>query len=265
MWAALTMAALAGPWTRDQGDYYARIGADAYVPRVYVNPLTGNAVDTDRRYLGLQTGFYGEIGLLKAWHVQVTAAAPFTRGSLTFETSAGTGRATTYRLGDARLGVQTALTRKFPLALAVDAKLPLYDNDRVGQHQGVYQAQFPLPGDGQVDLGLWAHGGAAKGKVWSELAVGWVHRTGPFVDGIGLTTTLGAHLGDAFLMFKADGRWNPVDDDLSREWLALGPAVLYDVSRKVGLEARVSYEPTSAQAARGLGFGVGISHRVPSP
>ncbi len=270
----LIAAALAGPWTRDQGDYYARAGFDGYVPRVYVNPLTGNPVDTDRRYLGLQGGFYGEFGLCKQWPLQLTIAAPFTMGSLTFETASGVGRATTYRFGDSRLGLQTALTKKFPVALALDAKVPMYANDDVGHGKGVYQQQFPKPGDGQVDLGLWALGGAAKGKSWGELAVGWVHRTQAFVgwdvdlrfvDGVGFATTVGTHQGDAYLMLKADGRWNPVDDDVSREWLAVGPAILYDVNKHLGIEARVTYEPTSAQAARGYGFGVGLSRRAPAP
>jgi hypothetical protein len=266
----LVSVAIAGPWTRHDGEYYARIGADGYVPRVYVNPLTGAPVDTDRRYLGVQLGVYGEVGLLKKWPLQLTAAAPATVGTLTFETAAGMGRATTYRFGDARIALQTALHREWPLALAIESKLPLYANDRVGREQGIYQEQFPKPGDGQIDLSAFLLAGGAKDRWWGELAVGWVHRTEAFVgwdvdlrfvDGIAFGGTFGAHVGDAYLMIKTDGRWNPVDDDVSREWLAVGPSVLYDISDAIGLEARFSYEPTSAQAARGYGFGIGVSHR----
>lgn len=270
---ALLATAWAGPWTRGFGEYYAHVGADYYIPRVYVDPLTGQPVDTDRRYFGQQYGFYGEVGVSKGWKVQIGAAAPLSIGSLTFEAPGGMGRATTYRAGDLRVFGQVALARKLPIAAVVEVKVPLYANGAVGRGQGVYAPNFPKPGDGQVDTTLWvtAGGGLPKGS-WIEGAVGWVHRTELFVgwdtdlqftDGIGATATVGTKAGKVLPMLKIDGRFNPVDDDLTREWLAVGPAVLWDVHEKVSLEARVSYDVWAAHAASGLGFGLAVSSRRP--
>jgi hypothetical protein len=125
-----------------------------------------------------------------------------------------------------------------------------------------------------VDLGAHLLGGVSKGKVWSELSLGWIHRTEAFVgwdvdlkyvDGVAFSNTTGLKVGSAFLMWKTAGRWNPVDDDVSREFLGLGPAVLVDVEPGLAVEGYVTWEPTSAQAARGLGVGVGVSLRRPKP
>lgn len=267
-------AAFAGAWTRDAGDYYAHIGADYYVPRVYVDPLTGRPVATDRRYFGQQYGFYGEFGLSKAWPVQVGAAVPLSIGSLTFDANGGTGRATTWRLGDARVFGQIALSKHAPLALVADFKIPMYANGGVGAHQGVYQPDFPKPGDGQIDASLWFTGGGGipHTSMWAEGAVGWVHRTEVFVgwntdlhftDGIGVNATCGGHLGKAILMAKLDARFNPVNDELTREWLTVGPAMMFDVAPGLAIEGRFAYDAWAAHAAKGMGFGVGISSRHP--
>lgn len=266
--------AAAGPWTRGEDAYYVRFGPDVYVPWAYVDPLTGQPVETDRRYLGVQAGVYGEVGLPSDWPVQVVFAAPLSVGSLTFETDAGRGRATTWRPGDLRVGLQAALGRDRPLAVLVEAKIPGYANGSIGANQGIYQNQFPKPGDGQIDLGLHVLGGVTKGKLWSELSLGWVHRTEVFVgwdvdlrfvDGVAFANTTGARVGRAYVMLKVQGRWNPVDDDVSREWLGVGPSVLYDLSPGLAIEGYGTWEPTSAQAARGIGAGVGVSVRRPKP
>jgi hypothetical protein len=272
--AIFAASASAGAWTRGFGDYYAHIGADYYVPRVYVDPLTGRAVETNRRYLGQQYGFYGELGVSKGWKAQVGLVVPFSIGSLTFEAPGGMGRATTWRAGDARIFGQVAVARKLPIAAIVEVKVPLYANDDVGKNQGVYQPDFPKPGDGQVDTGVWLTAGAGipKTALWAEGALGWVHRSEWFVgwdtdvsftDGIGLNGTFGGKAGKLIAMVKIDGRVNPVDDDLTREWIAVGPAVLYDIHPKLSLEARVSYDVWAAHAASGVGFGLALSSRRP--
>lgn len=270
----LATAALGGAWTREAGDHYAKIGADLYAASDYVDPLTG--MPADRRYLGQQYGVYGEIGVLRAWPVQLTVQAPLSIGTVAFAAAGydGRARATTVRLGDAHLAVQAKLpVDAVQLAAALDAKVPLYANGAIGQDYPVYQGLFPKVGDGQVDLTAWLLAGGAVPHGWLEGGLGYRHRTEAFVgwdvdlqfvDGIALTATAGAQLGPVAAMLKADGVKNLTRDELTREYLTAGPALLWTISGGVGLEARFAADLWARHAARGVGGGIGVSVRRPS-
>jgi len=277
--AALALApasARAGAWTKAGGAYYTKLGADFYKPEAYVDPATGE--DTGQDYFGQQYSLYGEVGVLPFHPVQVSVLLPLSVGTSWFDpgyAADGPGRATTARLGDLRVGVQVALLRTaFQLGVGGEVKVPLYRNDGIGAGYGEYQAAVPVADDGQVDVtGLVVLGGSLpRTPLWMEGAVGYRHRTEAFHgwdvdlefgDGLVYRYTVGAAVKRAHLMLHVDGVKAFRSDDVTREHLALGPAVLVTVWKGLGLEARFQGEVWTRNAPRGVSFGFGVSWRKP--
>lgn len=273
----LACAALAGPWTRDLGSYYAKAGADGYWAGSYQQP--GVATRDEDRFLGQQYGVYGELGLSKAHPVQLSLGAPVSVGTLWFVRREGTGvaegRATVHRLGDLRVRPQVALHPDAPVALAVEVKLPLYRVDSVCDEEPAFRAICPRPGDGQVDVMPMLLGGLPFGDdAFGELGLGWLHRTETFVgedsglrfgDSVVVNAGGGVWAGPVLAMVKADANVAPWLDETTSattsQVVRVGPAALVDVAEGVGLEARFQADLWAKNAARGLGFGVGISAR----
>lgn len=266
-------AALAGPWTRDAGSFYAKAGADGYWAGSYQQP--GVATRDEDRFLGQQYGAYAELGLSKGHPVQVAAGAPVSVGTLWFVRREGTGvaegRATVHRLGDLRVRPQVALHPKAPVALAVEVKLPLYRVDSVCDEEPAFRAICPRPGDGQVDVMPLLLGGAPLGeRGFVEAGAGWLHRTEAFVGeptGLGFADSVvvnaggGAWAGPVLAMLKLDANVSPVVDETTAQALRVGPAALVDVAEGVGIEARFQADVWARNAARGVGFGLGLSAR----
>lgn len=178
----LASVALGGAWTRDQGEVYTKAAVDVYgASRVRV---AGELEDSDGRYLGTQVSTYGEVGLSKGHPVQATASVPLVVGAHRTQIYDVFGelpvRATTVRMGDLRLGLQTALlptAPEAPVALAGELKLPLYANGRVGSSLPTYAELFPRPGDGNIDGTAWLLGGASRGAWFVEGGAGYLRRT----------------------------------------------------------------------------------------
>ena len=268
-------AAWAGAWTRDAGSYYFKVGFDVYGAGNFA--AAGRIAAVGQSYFARQLNLYGEVGVLPQWPVQVSVSLPaMTSGTLyqgKIHIPASGPRATVVRPGDLQVQVQAALSKKAPIALAVQAKVPLYQNGKIGLDYGTsYKDLFPLPGDGQVDLTGWFLAGASlKGApLWNDFGVGYRHRTEWFigwdtnatvVDGIPFYDTFGASLGKWTPMLRVDGIVNLKKDVYTRENVALGPAVMFDVHDGVALEARLSGDLWAHDASRGLGGEIGISVR----
>jgi len=272
---SLANAAHAGAWTRAYGSYYAKAGFDVYIAGNYT--IGDRIAGEGQTYFGKQLNLYGEVGVLPWWPVQLVAQLPAVNagtlheGAIDF--SATSARATTVRVGDLRVSLQTAVHPKLPLAVAIEAKIPCYANGRVGIDYGAaFQELFPLPGDGQVDLTGWFLAGASieNTPLWNDFAVGYRHRTEwfvgwstdvVFVDGIAFGDTFGATLGRWTPMLRVDGIVNPKQDDVTRQYLAVAPQLLVDLEHGIALEARVSFDVWARNAAQGIGGGVGVSMR----
>ena len=265
----------AGAWTKELGDTYSKVGVDVYKSLAYVDPTTGKKVE-GLEFLGQQTSIYSEVGVLPMWPLQVSLQVPVAYGVTTFEDEvtfpAGElGRATSLRMGDLRLQVQTAVWRKgLQISTALELKVPLYSNDTVGQDFGIWQMAFPLPGDGQVDLTGWVwFGGSIPGvPMFAQGAVGFRVRTDAFVgwdtnlrfvNGLPFTGTLGLTTGPLLTMLQVDGIKNFKEDQVTREQLYLGGAVMWTVWRGLALEARGGAEVWADNV------GGGVSWRTPSP
>lgn len=272
----LPSVALAGPWTKNFGEAYAKLGADYYVPLSYYDP----ALDNAGTFFGQTYSAYAEVGVLP-WHpVQLGVLIPYQISRLSFEPDTGfapgLARATTARFGDLRATLQVAILHStVQLAAACEVKVPMYHNDTVGDGFGAWADRFPRVGDGQVDVTpmVLIGGSIPKSPVWLEGTVGYRVRTEAFigwdidavlVDSVVFRATIGAHVDRAYIMVQLDGNKNVAVDEVSREGVALGPALLLDLYKGLAWELRFAGEPWARNGSQGLSFGTGLSWRIPN-
>jgi hypothetical protein len=281
----LTLAApsqaQAGAWSKNFGELYTKVGADFYKAARYVDPNTGLEVE-GLDFFGQQYSLYAEVGVLPWWPLQVSLLLPLSVGTSRFpdETvfaEGDTGRATSVRLGDMRVQLQTSILRKgFQLSPAFELKIPLYGNGKVGSHFGTWSEAFPLPGDGQLDVTGWLFFGGAlpKTPMFLQGGAGYRHRSSTFigwdtdldfVDGIPFTATLGVNIGPVLAMLQVDGIKNVREDEITRENLSVGVGIFASVWRGLAIEGRFAGEVWANNAAQGISFGVGLSWRLPYP
>ena len=259
-------AAHAGAWTRDAGSVYAKASVELYGSNEYVDPR-GIAVDAS--FHGEQIATYVEVGVVD--DLQVTAQVPLASGTSTFPVGNEEGHATSVRLGDLWIGLQTGvLEAPFRLAVAVDGKLPLYSNDSIGAGGGVYRAYFPLPGDGQIDLGAWLWGGGSvpRTRIWGHVGAGYRYRSSWYVgwitdtdfsDGVPMRGQLGLGANGTWVSLNADAFLAFADDDVTREWVTAGPSGSYALGRGFAIEGRVSVDLYTRHSSQGIGGGLGVS------
>lgn len=268
----LAALAHAGAWTRAPGHGYGKVGVDRYQTGALLSPGTG--VPPGGTYTAEQLGAWLELGLpAGGWRAHLGVGAAVVSGHHLAEIPSALGpqrvRASSTRPGDLRLAPQIALHPRWPVAVALEAKLPLARNDRVGG-SSAWAELFPRPGDGQVDLTpvVWAGGG--RGRVFGELGVGWRHRTrwslgtpGPdFRDGVYASGKAGIDLGRVLPVLGAEAVVSPRPDGVTREGVVLSVVALCDaIDGRLALEPRIAVEPWSRNASRGVAVGLGASLR----
>jgi hypothetical protein len=278
---ALPARAEAGAWTKGFGELYAKIDAGAYVALRYVDPRTGESVDAS--YVGQRYGLYAEAGLLP-WHpVQLSLSVPaFTVGTTSFGDERLFGPderavATSAWPGDLQVGLQVGLVKPaspFQLAASLQVKIPMYGNDQVGRRFGPWKDVFPLPGDGQVDVGGLLVAGASlpapPGPLspWLEGGVGYLHRSEAYVDyttdrvlvdGVPAFLSFGLAGAKGYALIRADGHFNVAPDDDTREGIVVALQGGLGLGKGFSLEGRIAGEPWVRGASQGLSFGIGIS------
>ena len=277
----LAVAAHAGAWTRELGSAYVKAGWDGYTTTAYAAPSTvapgaGAAQSLGvQSYFGYQASLYGEAGLSPAHPVQLSAAVPLAVGTTQFREENPLGAievyATVVRPGDLRVMPQLALSRKLPLAVAVETKVPLYRNDAVCADNN-YALYCAHPGDGQIDVTGWAFAGAplVHGRGFVEGGLGYRARTewylgfttdAELADGVVGAATAGWNLGPVLAMWKADAVVDWKRDEVTPQGLRTGPALIATVFEGFALEARGSYDLWVRNTSRGVGFGGGVSWR----
>ena len=276
----MSSVAFGGAWTRDLGSAYVKASADIYQAISFQAP--GESQRSDGNYFGQQYSVYAETGLSPGHPIQLSIAAPLTVGSHRTEVFDPFGslpvRATTIRMGDFRAWLQTALSRKLPLAAGVELKIPMYANGGVGTSIRNFRDLFPKPGDGQVDVTAWLHGGHAIGNTFVEGGLGYIFRTEAFVgwdtaitfnDGWRVLAKVG-HTFDKVLVvggldgqFVFSGRAPDGDVDLfTRRFLVAFASGLFDIGDTgLAIEPRLAYELYAQNASQGWGGGIGISWR----
>lgn len=270
---ALPTIAQAGAWTREAGQAFVRAGADAYVaPRLI---QAGEVVDA--LFVGVQHSVYAEVGVLPPHPLHVAVRVPLSVGAVRFgdERWLGDGRglATTIRMADLQIGVQTALLPKAlraraQLALAVDASVPLYDRTDVGVDHGYWAKWFARPGDGDVALtGTLRAGGGLSHGLWLEGGVGFRKRSlahvgfSPswrFRDQLTAELVFGGDLKKALLFLDAGAQIALGDDARTRSGVAAGVNGAVRLPHGFALHLRVGGEPWTKNAGQGAQIGLGL-------
>jgi len=190
--AALVFFALgevqAGPWVRDAGDGYVKLGGASFVGDQYYRAGVATELDSRAESLSL----YGEVGLGDGW--QLVIYLPYQIA--TNETPGGVSYVN-HTLGDARVQVDKRLTDAFPLSLSLELKAPLYQvvaEQELSGSQEAWRTNFPDVGDGNVDLTLKLQAGASLDAIagWASMAVGYTKRTGTYIDSLYFSAQLGS-------------------------------------------------------------------------
>ncbi|MEM6928449.1 MAG: hypothetical protein AAF602_16055, partial [Myxococcota bacterium] len=267
----LSSLALGGGWTRGQGATYVKVGSDLYQALRF--RLPGEAEDSVGDYFAHQHGLYAEVGLSRGHPVQLTVIAPGVVGTHRTRIFDAFGavpvRATTARLGDLRVALQTALLRDAPLAIAVEAKIPMYRNGAVGNARINFAELFPKPGDGQVDVTAFVFAGASLSeRTFVEGGIGYLWRTDAFVgwetdlrylDGMRGIAKLGHTVGRVLGVLGLEAQLAFAPDDVTRRFVVANVSALIDVGRGVSVEPRLGYELVAQNASQGVGAGLGLS------
>lgn len=262
-------AALAGPWVKAPGSWYAKAAYGQFRSDAYVDG-DGELIE-GAAYVGQSVVLYGEAGLGAGF--QAVASVPWQLASQTDDSERSYHRA---GVGDMELGVGRGLLDAAPLSLHVLAKLPGYGDGRLAP-LGSEASRFPALGDGQLDLvGEIAIGGGgtiADGPGWwGELALAYVHRTpwtlspsvelaGDFGDGVDYGAKAGLLPGFGWATLGVSGRHAFVDDGITKAWHQADASVAVDVAEGLAAEVSGSWIYAARAAARGGGAFVGLSHR----
>jgi len=244
-----------------------------YIPSEYVQRGRSATVSEDR-FTGSLYTLYGEVGLSPAHPIQVVFSVPFARYRVDFEREdafrTAAGSVTTNRFQDLRIMPQVALHPNAPVAVGLEVKQPLYQNNRVCADYPLFREVCAIPGDGQTDITPWlfAGGSTKDAPFWAELGVGYLHRTEnfykwktdlEFVDGFTWQTNLGVNLGDSLWMLKTRGVKNIQKDKVTNEFASVAPGALFMFLDHVGLDLHVSWEVWANNQSRGVTYGGGVS------
>ncbi|RAL25205.1 hypothetical protein DL240_03065 [Lujinxingia litoralis] len=257
----ISPAAFAGPWTRDSGEYYVKLGESFYQANAFRTPEGFLVTGVD--YFSATTYMYAEVGLLDALHLQAYVPMMFARNRF------GQQAYTDLGPGDMTLAVQASpLNLALPTSVRLETKLPLYGRPADGF--------TPARGDQQVDLTLWlsAGGGLHELGIYFYGDVGYQHRSswtpgdstsGDYSDGFVYLAQVGYNLFDRATLALTSSAVLPFNDDqLSKSYITLGPSVFFPLNERIALEADGYFTPYSRNSAAGWALGLGISVRSPN-
>lgn len=187
---ALSTTAMAGPWVRDPGAGYAKLGWRGF--QSDNGMVSGES--TGLKYTSHTVGLYSEIGI--PGQLQLTVDLPFV--SATHASPDGVKFHHRWT-GDLRVQLDRRLTKAFPLSLGLEVRLPTYGTpaDR-GRAAGLddelfesFVLSFPELGDPNVDLTLKLAWGASIPRGWVKAEIGPRLRIGPYADGVMFASGVG--------------------------------------------------------------------------
>ncbi len=275
----------AGPWTKNLGQYYGKLSVGGYFANGFRD--AAGVFQEGVRYASVSPALYVEAGVWDG--LQLMAYLPYLAAQNSFDRSEQNTRAggapseragseyARLSLGDTIVGVQwSSPFWALPHALRFEAKLPLYD---VNPPEGVERDNFPAPGDGQLDLTLWASLGASLDAVplywFAEL--GHQFRTEAFLieeprlsataitpeydDSLRWFGQAGYRfLDNKYAILNFQGVWPYAAGAFTKGWVNLGAALFYPVgSRGFALEASFDQAVKVVNAAQGTSVSCGVS------
>jgi hypothetical protein len=257
-WAA---SAQAGPWVRDPGHGYAKLGVSRFSSDAYVDPRAETALS----YVGWQLGAYGELGVGRG--VQLVAAAPWVWATNTDVASGWTFRSG--GPGDATVAVVVDVPGVWwPLSVSARARLPLVD-------QRTLPSAYPAFGDPNVDVdGVVATGAGwvLRGQgFWASAEAGFRWRTplgwgaGDYANGVPYGAQVGwkpviAGAQRGWLGLEASGLVRLSQDVDTRAWHQVGGNAAVQIREGVHVELTVQRVLWATASTEGWGLGLGVSH-----
>lgn len=259
-------AAWAGPWSKSAGQLYLKAWEGAYLANGFVG--RDGRFQEGADHLSLTSALYGEVGV---WdRLQVQAFLPYVIGRNTFDSG---NRFLAAGGGDLLLGAQwSPALQLFPAALRLEGKVPLYD---VAQPKGYAAAQFPLRGDGQIDLTAWASVGLPPldlplyafvefgYRLRTEAFIGEGAPSRSFADSLVTNAQVGLTPIGRFVFAANVGGVLPLADDAyTKGYLSLGLSVYAPVWEGLALEANFDALTLAKNSANGLSFGLGVSYAL---
>jgi len=261
----------AGPWGREFGKGYAKLGVSYFdAEQSYIR-----GVPTLLNYSSWTTDLYLEIGL--PYQLTAIIDVPYVVGSN--ESAAGV-TFNNHSFGDGLFELDYQITQDWPLSFGVETKAPLYD---LVQDQGVAglvnvddylwsASNFPDPGDGNVDLTLKALAGMSLYPLpgWLHAGLGYRIRFDDFVDGIYGCFGAGYFIWPEHLAlsFYTEGIINVQEDSdvdvlATKEYLYLQGEVLtkgFPGLPGFGLSVGAGGIPAAKNSSKGYRLNVSISY-----
>lgn len=272
----IPMQASAGPWSRDTGRFYAKVNQAFIFSSDTIDPAKPGIP-----FFGSTTSLYGEVGLLYGLTLQ---------GSLPFTVATHTSRTNPnefYQLGgfgDAELGLQWTppplqKLLKFPVAVRVNLKLPLYDTQMLNRVKDLsVSTSFPFLGEGQIDLTFWLSigGSIPNTPLYMFGEIGYKLRTGAYIgDGFSSSNT---RFLDTFMfqyqagykffnrvlvMLNVRGAF-PLGSELApltKGFVGVGLGLYITLYKGLALEATFDPLVHAINSDRSIGFSVGLSYQ----
>lgn len=243
-------SALASPWVRPQGSFYAKIAAGQFVG--------------ERRH-ATSASLYGELGLPA--RLGLTVTVPWARSVAADSRFSYINR----DLGDLEIALSRALIQRgFALSASAGVRAPLYP-DRGADRQAAWGSlaeAFPAPGDGTVDLDgrLELGHGLAWGTWggWAEASAGYRHRLGAPVDSLtgGLRAGLVPRAQDhelGWIGVELAGVAPLVADPNTRSWLRAGAYASARLTPLLRVELGGGVTPIAHVASPGWDLSLGLS------
>ncbi len=265
LWSAQVQA---GPWIKAPGETYTKVGATFFTAEESFN----QGLSTGLAYAGQTYNIYGEVGL--PGRLQLIADLPVVVGTNSSQQGVNY---VNQSLGDMRLELDWGVAEGLPVALAVEAKVPLYTplaQQTSGQITRFPRSatNFPDPGDGNVDVTVKALAGYSLHPLpaWITGELGYRARFDGFVDGIFAVASAGYFVWPEHIALGvfSNAVINLGDDPnpdvrLTREFVYVQGYVLVTAA-PLDPDLAVTFSAGSIVYARnsaaGNDFGVGVSY-----
>lgn len=255
---ALPSIAMAGPWTKNPGEFYLKVGESFYRATSY---RTGSGIEVSGTdYFSATSYLYAEAGIWENLHLQTYIPLMYSRAAIAGNSFSDFGP------GDAQFAIQSSPLRlPFPTSVRLEARVPLYGPPPT--------PQTPARGGQQLDAALWlsAGGGLSSMPLYFYADLGYRYRSDitfddtvvpSYADSFVGLAQVGYTVADMFILALNSSIVLPVEEDLVTEsYVTVGPSIFWPLTELIALEFDGYLTPYSRNSAEGWSVGFGLSFR----